>query len=209
MRRILKTLVILYLVSEAVWLTLMWSWFYSTATVARPWAGPWKAQVVDVETNQPLAGVVVLAWWDKSRIVDERKYIVSEEVVTGPDGRFAIQQRWCIPLIPFVSIVEGPRFTIFKPGYGQWHFRGDRWSRLSSQERLKTMQTEFEEQNNFITQAWAQFEGEGVTIELPPLKSREERRRFYLNDPSSTVPPDRMRRLKEALDKERNSLLGR
>jgi hypothetical protein len=162
-------------------------------------AGSWNGQIVDKETGKPLEGVVVLAVWRKCGFIVMNgcaAYYDSQEVVTGPDGRFVIHPRRAFVIFPPLRSLKGPDFYIFKSGYGEWKFRGqDDWSK-DAIEREKQRK-----------QAWRQFEGaEGVVIELPALKTREERLRFYQGaflGPSGTTPSDRMKRWQEAEDTER------
>lgn len=158
-------------------------------------AGPWKAQIVDAETGKPLERVVVLAVWYR-RYTSAGGwagggYYNSEEVVTGPDGQFVIQARSTWTLVPFLTAIQGPEFYIFKPGYGQWYFQGSKeWPR------------DVIEQKQHVKRAWEQFAGEGVAIELPPLKTRKERSEFLPSRPSD-VPDSNMPRFLEALNQER------
>lgn len=162
-------------------------------------AGPWKAQVVDAETGEPLEGVVVLVVWLKysSTLAGWAggEYYASEEVVTGPDGRFRIPARslW----VAFDRSIHGPDFKIFKPGYGRWGFQGeDKWLQLEPWERDKR-----------IKEAWAQFTGAGVVLELPPLKTRAERLSFLRSVTwSGLVPSERTEKLRKAKDAEREYL---
>jgi hypothetical protein len=160
-------------------------------------AGPWKGQIVDKQTGKPLEGVVVLATWYKAYSTHGgwggAGYHDSEEVVTDTNGRFTIQSKQTWTINPF-STIKGPEFYIFKPGYGQWQFEGqDRWSKdaLESEEQRK--------------QTWQKFVGEGVTLELPRLSSRDARLKF-LKRPDGDIPSDRMPQYLEALDRERISL---
>ncbi|MGH7768233.1 MAG: hypothetical protein ACREQP_12315, partial [Candidatus Binatia bacterium] len=52
------------------------------------------------------------------------EYYDSEEVVTGPDGRFVIQPRRSFWFFPPFRPLKAPNFYIFKPGYGEWKFKG-------------------------------------------------------------------------------------
>ena len=160
-------------------------------------AGPWKGQIVDKETGKPLEGVVVLAAWYKAYSTHGgwggAGYYDAEETVTDINGRFIIRSKQTWTINPF-SAIKGPEFYIFKPGYGQWQFQGqDQWSKdaLESEEQRK--------------QAWRKFAGEGVTLELPRLTSRDARLRF-LSRPSGEIPPEKMPKYLEALDRERISL---
>ena len=89
-------------------------------------AGPWRGQVVDAETGQPLEGVVVLAVWDKLSpgvMHPRREYHDVDEVVTDADGRFVIPERRMLTANPFVNL-DGPNLHLFKPSYGRWRDRG-------------------------------------------------------------------------------------
>jgi hypothetical protein len=161
--------------------------------------GPWKAQVVDADTGQPLEGVVVLMYWIKYTGSwagwAGGEYHDAEEVVTGPDGRVAIPRRWVFALLPWRKVAR--EMVIFKPGYGQWRFRGARdWDQLPPWESKAKFDA-----------AWKRFEGEGVVLELPALETREERLKFFHTrlhrGGSPLIPPERKRRLSEAEDVER------
>jgi hypothetical protein len=150
---------------------------------AHPGEGPWRGQVVDRQTRQPLDGVVVVAVWDKRYGSvggwAGGGYFASEEVVTGLDGRFTIQSLKKIPFDPF-AIIKGPEFYVFKGGYGEWQFPGQHeWQKLDVDESMKR-----------LDEAWRLFNGDGVVIELTPLKTREARLRFMslVSTPMSDVP---------------------
>ena len=160
-------------------------------------AGPWKAQVVDAETGQPLEGVVVLMYWLKYTGSFAGwaggEFYDAEEVVTGPDGRFVVPSRWVFTLNPFKKVTR--EMVIFKPGYGHWRFRDAKeWEKLPDWERKARRE-----------EAAKQFEGDGVVMELSPLKTREERLKFYgsFRGSPTFVPPDRTKRLDEAQEAER------
>ncbi len=153
-------------------------------------AGPWRAQVVDAETGRPLEGVVVLAYWLRYQPSlggwAGGAFHAGEEVVTGADGRFAIRSRWSYT-IPLLVKVSGPEWVIFRPGHGRWRFRR--------------------------SEDWEKFaRGEEVVIEMPPLKTHEERLKFHdtVIRPVGVVPPERMPRLTDAWEQDRAFLgLGR
>lgn len=156
-------------------------------------AGPWKAEIVDAETGKPLEGVIVLLEWHKMTRTfggPSPEFYDAEEVVTGPDGRFLIARRRTITLNPLTYIDE-PLITIFKPGYGSWRVRDwekkpKEWEELSAAEVL---------------------EKDGIVLELPPLKTREERLKFYRNLQWGTMtPPERTRNMQEAVKVERRHL---
>jgi len=142
-------------------------------------AGPWRAQIVDAETKQPLESVVVLAvWWKKGPIITHStRYYDSEEVLTGRDGRFTIAaRRYASPLSRF----HGPEFLIFKPGYGRavWP-EYETWSAERKQG-----------EGGFHSV----LQRDGIVLEMSRLRTLEERRR-YLRDARGgfvAVPDDRM-----------------
>ncbi len=155
---------------------------------------------MDAETGQPLEGVVVLAHWIKYTGWwggwGGGEFYDAEEVVTGPDGRFVIQPRSTRTLLWWKKI-QG-YFVIFKPGYGQWRYKGYwEWQKLPIWER---------EASEEAVRKWeetGEIEG-GVVIELPPLKTREERLRFFrLLSVPRDIPLDRTRHLDKAKDAER------
>lgn len=159
-------------------------------------AGPWKGQIVDAETGQPLEGVVVLAMWYKRHTSPGGwaggGYYASEEVVTGVEGRFVIQERATWTFNPFSSI-KGPEIMIFKPGYGLWRFQGsEAWPKDAYEQGVRAKE------------AWKQFEGDGAVIALPPLKTREERLKFlsHIYWPPD-APMEKTRRIREAEESER------
>ena len=160
-------------------------------------AGPWKGQVIDKKTGKPLEGVVVLAAWYKAYSTPGGwgggRHHDSEETVTDINGRFMIQSKQTWTINPF-SAIKGPEFYIFKSGYGQWQFQDqDQWSKdaLESEEQRK--------------QAWRTSVGEGVTLQLPRLTSRDDRLRF-LSRPGGEIPSEKMPKYLETLDRERMSL---
>lgn len=150
-------------------------------------AGPWRGQIIDAETGQPLEGVVVLAFWTRSEASlggwVATEYHASEEVVTGPDGRFLIHSRWSYT-VPLLVKVQGPEWRIFKAGYGQWRYRdADEWDRFEH--------------------------GGDLTVELTHLKTPGERLAFLQKEMwilPGIVPSDKMPRLLEVVNAERASL---
>jgi hypothetical protein len=155
-------------------------------------AGPWKGQVVDAETKQPVDEVIVIAVWTTLEAGEAvfLRHLDSEEVVTGNDGKFNI---------PAKRFTQPPRLYLFKPGHGSWRFQGeDEWSKLDPSERRKR-----------YIEADRQLADNGVTIELVPLKSRLERLQFYQTPrpgPFGLVPPEKMKRWQQADENERTYL---
>lgn len=133
-------------------------------------SGPWKGQVVDLETKQPLQGVVVLAVWHKYWPdwdgLPAFGYVASEQVITDKDGQFTIKARSFIPSDPIV--LEEPEFHFFKPGYERRRFQGDKGSLMLDVRERKLLYQE----------AGRHLEDKGVVIELLPHKTWEERLQY-------------------------------
>ncbi len=150
-------------------------------------AGPWKAQIVDAETKQPLEGVVVLAVWTRhvrSFGGPSSEYYDSQEVLTDKEGRFTIAPRSFFSLNPLV-FYRGPRFLIFKPGHGRAVWPGGRKGEV-----------------------WPEGSLESIVIAMARLRTLEERRE-YLKDVRSgfvTVPLDRTPLLEGAITEERRAV---
>jgi len=117
--------------------------------------GPYRAEVVDADSKAPLVGAVVVALWRRDRVypfhIETENYAV-REVVTDSDGRFVLDATDIEGSAP--RRTRKPEFLIFKPGYGSF--------------------PRFQRAPRGFTGGI--FEGEGATIELPRLQSRDERR---------------------------------
>ncbi len=126
--------------------------------------GPWKGKIIDIETKEPIEGAVVLAVWERAYRTpagDNTYFYEAKEVLTDKEGNFEIPAYRPINLLPIISYIRGPNFTIFKPGY------------LSLSDRYLD--------ENIIDKP-AEFKRDGKIyrlspglIELPKLKTREER----------------------------------
>ncbi|MBI5694416.1 MAG: carboxypeptidase regulatory-like domain-containing protein [Nitrospirae bacterium] len=83
-------------------------------------AGPWRGQVIDAETKQPIEGAVVVAVWEKWSYLPLGPYVDNvdaKETVTDKNGEFVIQEHRMLQL-PVIRRIKGPLLTIFKPEYG-------------------------------------------------------------------------------------------
>jgi hypothetical protein len=155
--------------------------------------GSWKGQIVAAETGTPLEGVVILAYWVKWTASfggwAGGDFVDAEETVTGPDGRFVIPPHSTFTLMPWSRITG--ELVILKPGYGQWAFRGGNPARES---------------------IWKRLERNKELIEMPRLRTREERLMFYRQHwhVPGFVPDEHAPRLLQAQEVERANLgLGR
>ena len=119
--------------------------------------GPYQGRVIDAETKEPIAGAVVLAIWRRDKVYPlqmNKEFYVGREVLTGRDGRFRMEAHDIESGAPRRTFL--PEFVIYSPGYGwfpSYHVqpKGPTGGKL--------------------------FEGDGVTVELPLLKTRDDRLR--------------------------------
>jgi hypothetical protein len=159
-------------------------------------AGPWRGQVVDAETGQPIEGVVVVAVWERLSpgvIHQARAFHDVDEVVTDAEGRFVLPERELSPPNPFITI-DGPQLTMFKGGYGLWRFRGARTSAWPQDTTGRIRRW---------NEAMAEFGRTGSVFELPPAKTYPERWKALAISPSALLPPERIPRFNEAISRER------
>jgi len=159
-------------------------------------AGPWQAQVVSAETKQPLAGVVVLAWWTqhvRSFGGPSEDYRDSQEVLTDKDGRFTIESRWFFSLNPLVFF-RGPFFEMFKPGYGRFTWPGYEGSETWPKEKRDALRT-----------AAQLLQLENIVLEMPTRRTFDERAEFlkWLEVRVLTVPVERRPLLQSRIEEER------
>lgn len=115
-------------------------------------SGPYRGQVVDAETKQPLVGTAVLAVWyweGPGAGHPAEGFHDALEVLTDAKGEFTVP--WKTHFTLFGQIDE-PRFVIYYPGYGSfplYHVRP-------------------------IGAALDSAFREHTVVELPPLKTRKE-----------------------------------
>jgi hypothetical protein len=158
--------------------------------------GPWRAQVVDAGTGQPLEGVIVVAYFTKFTSSPAGwvggEFYAADEVVTDSNGRFEIPARmlWNPLRLNFSRVFL--EVVLLKPGYGSWRRRVPR-----------------EQDPVWHEKALSEvFERDDVVLALPPL-SREERVEFIrrFSGPSHLVPRARYPRL-IATERAERHLLG-
>jgi hypothetical protein len=157
--------------------------------------GPWRGQVVEMETSQPIGGVVVIASWNVRTPGwphPHEELVEVAEVVTDADGRFTITARDLDRLKP--GAVVGPMFKIFKGGYGryQWRAAASLYPLLDDPV-LRLQRAESER---------ARLEREGAVFVLPLAKTRQERL-AVLEQVGLDFPPELIPRLIEAYSRER------
>ena len=170
----------------------------STAVPATA-AGPWRAQVVDADTDQPLPDVVVVGAWTlrtPGPVHEGASFHAADEVVSDGTGRFVLPAQRGSSRIPFTRL-SGPQIWMLKGGYGGWRFRLP--PRIDANDAVV--------RDRLVKEAWLRFETDGVTIELLPARSREERlQALRRNEIFVSVPPCHVPRWLSAFNAERRAL---
>ena len=94
-------------------------------------AGPWRGQVVDAETGQPLADVAVIGVWHRrvtghpALFLGRTGLVGAAETTTDATGRFTLPTRFFVKSlgIGVGTEIREPELGLFRAGYGGWRFR--------------------------------------------------------------------------------------
>jgi len=150
-------------------------------------SGPYRGQVIDTETRQPLVGAVVLAIWYREVPVAPHgpavDYHDSLEVLSDTKGEFTVPEKTHFTLL---GKIREPDFVVYYPGYTFYPSLGAL------------------PQGAAVSTAYAQRVFE---FELSKLKTREER--IKVGHPSvwiSKVPGDKIPNLVRLVNQERQEL---
>ena len=164
------------------------------ATNART-EGPYTGQVVDEETGAPLAGVVVVAYYEKkspSWVHYETEFYDLDETLTDAQGRFSFAPR-SLPISTPLSHVVGPIFIFFKGGYKSWSFKGVEYGE----------HVDPGIRNERHEDAWRKFRnGEPVVIVKTRARTLNERTWEMGGARPFIIPEGRAPLLQKALDEE-------
>jgi len=165
-----------------------------SATIAVA-SGSWKGQIIDIETKEPLEGTVVLAVWERvyrTPAGDKSYFYEAKEVLTDKNGRFEIPAYTPINLLPLISYMRGPYFIIFKPSYLSIEWWHPNYFLEGSTEKATEL-TELSGKKYRLSPG---------LIELPPLKTWEERNKASVISPYGNPPISKWRLLHEMREKE-------
>ncbi|MHB8881186.1 MAG: hypothetical protein ACYC69_06705 [Thermodesulfovibrionales bacterium] len=150
--------------------------------------GPYHGKIVDAETKEPIEGAAVLAVFyanEPGPAGSITRFADTLETLSDKNGEFRIPEHKISPAKWKYFMEPHGYFTIFKPGYGCYPMHRN----------VKPM---------FVPNGMLPSK-ETVTIELPRLKAKEERRTNQSCFPSS-VPDNKMTRLIELNNLERKDL---
>lgn len=175
------------------------SWSMASSATFYYSDGPWSGSVVDAETKKPIEGVVVVAVWRKVYVTpagDNSYFFDAAESITDREGRFIIKEFKAFNILPVLRWLDGPRLTIFKPGYTPFGDSYDYFHKYFPNSPLKV-------DKNTLSELFKK----GVTVELLRLKTREERL-IALSEARSLggVPDDKMPTLMNLINFERKTL---
>ncbi len=180
-------------------LILSSNWSFASSASLYYSDGPWKGKVIDAQTKEPIEGAVVLAVWEKiyPGLAGNQSYFFdAAETATDPEGQFFIKEFKAINILPIVRWLDGPWFTIFKPGYTSFGNSYDYFHKYFPNSPLKV---------DRIT--LAELFKKGVTVELLRLKTREDRLKAISGPgPVGGVPYVKMPTLMDLINIERKEL---
>lgn len=164
----------------------------------------YKGKVIDIDTKEPIEGAVVVAIYHKYPIISgpaggSSTVINVREALTDKEGKFQISSY--MTLIAPLSESDDTLFIIFKPGYA--------YIGALNLETYFTGKEEKDQEGIFPENQRIVLKADG-SIELPKLKSIEERKKSGLHDiPSEIsggVPDANIPELLKAVNEERRYL---
>jgi hypothetical protein len=92
------------------------AWGQETEPFLTPPHGPYRGQVVDLLSEKPIEGALVLIAWSMLEESGDRRGVAFRELLTDASGRFVLDTAAIEARLPPRSLA--PRVVIYKPGYG-------------------------------------------------------------------------------------------
>jgi hypothetical protein len=146
--------------------------------------GPYEGRVIDVDTGEPIEGVVVLGEWSREHITPGgavSEYYDARETVTDKNGEFSIPGQGLL----IASNVTPMKVLIFKAGY----------------EYLKT--TWLGLKVDGILRQRVKWEGDKAIIPLKKLTMEERKKRGSPPDPPIEAEFEKVRKMLKEIDEDR------
>jgi len=108
-KRIMVIMMILLIISLASNKSIYWILY---------WDGPYRGQVVDADTADPIEGAAVAGIWDFEYIYIKSfsGFANAKETVTDEDGKFWLPVIFAFSPWPF-TVLDRMDLVVFKPGY--------------------------------------------------------------------------------------------
>lgn len=88
----------------------------TTGIAEANYRGPFKGKVVDADTGEPMAGVVVFIVWRVHHMWSMSSFFDTADVLTDENGKFDIPSKWSWN--PLRTLTLNSNVTVFKGGYG-------------------------------------------------------------------------------------------
>jgi hypothetical protein len=151
--------------------------------------GPYYGKLIDAETQKPIEGAAVLVVFYTEEYGPAgaiSHYADAVETVTNKNGEFKIPEQRITLFRPLQGWMKHGYLTIFKPGYGCYPNHKD----------VKPM---------FVPNG-SLPEDKQVIIELPRLKTIQEKLESTMCSPSSDIPTEKCNELINLINQERSSL---
>ncbi|MBI5676507.1 MAG: hypothetical protein HZC48_11920 [Nitrospirae bacterium] len=179
---------------KTIFLSLMIIVLFAATTCAEFIRGPFSGKVIDLETKEPIEGAVVVVIWWKRVITGSpggpTTYLQDiKETLTDKNGKYYMEEYKGFTINPLATI-KNPEFLIYKPGYC---VLPESFVDIPACDNMKPRTNYYD----------ALVKG-GTLIELPRLKTREERLRANMISPTDNNKEWPL--LHKALDEE-NKLL--
>jgi len=84
--------------------------------LSQNYRGPFKGQVLDADTREPIEGAVVFVRWTETHFFSRATFYDASEILTDKKGMFNISKKWSWN--PWTNLVMDSRVIVYKAGYG-------------------------------------------------------------------------------------------
>jgi len=148
--------------------------------------GPYLGKVINAESKEPIEGAVVLVVFYTEEYGPAgaiTHFADAVETVTDKNGEFKFPPHRITLFRPLQGWVKHGYFTIFKPGYGCYPLHKD----------VKPI---------FVPNGTLP-DSKYITLELPELKTIQERRESTMCSPSSDISTEKCQELINLINQER------
>ena len=156
------------------------------ATNAHAW---YEGQILDADTKEPIAGVVVLMNWSQASVAGSF-YVDAFETVTDEQGRFSLPRWWSIN--PWKLWTTDHLIIIFKSGYKPIVGGSGAWRALTGRHARVPRPPE----------VWKVERGQPIILLEKAGQDRGQRSRDFGWGRPGGVPDEKMPLLQEEMNKE-------
>ena len=157
---------------------------------------PYQGKVIDADTKEPIEGAVVVAIWTREAPYfpsgESVAFKKARETTTDKNGEFSIKPYHHYSLRPLSKLWLS--WVIFKPGYASFS--------PGSYPRHPKVRPKGISPNGLTSKIFRPY----TVVELPKLKTRQERRKYRVTLPGQSVSAKKIPLLIHAYNSERVSL---